>query len=63
VIHAALTSAYPTEADARRALVGMPDDCPYLGVWHAPTCERPEVHVFSDDADADELARAGWIRA
>jgi hypothetical protein len=63
VIHAALVSAYPTEADARRGLVGMPDDMPYLGLWHAPTPERPEVHVFSDDTDADDLLRAGWIHA
>lgn len=63
MIHAALTSAHATEAEARTALFPMPDDTPYLGVWHAPTYERPEVHVFSDDVDADDLLRAGWIHA
>lgn len=63
MIHVALTSAYTTEADARRGLVTMPDDTPYLGVWHAPTHERPEVHVFSEEADTDDLAHANWIRA
>jgi hypothetical protein len=39
----------------------MPDTTPYLGVWHAPTREQPEIHVFSDDVTADELD-AGWTR-
>lgn len=67
-IHLALTSAYPTEPDALRALMTMPDSARYLGAWLAPTFEnideRPEVHVFVDgDADADDLQRMGWVRA
>ena len=71
MIHVALAGAYPTEAKAR---AGIADDlhvialgqfrgARYLGVWHAPTYERPEVHVFSVDTDADDLLRAGWTRA
>lgn len=60
MIYAALVSAYPTEADARRAPTSMPETTPYLGVWYAPTAEQPKVHVFSEDDDADDLRRAGW---
>lgn len=63
MIYVALVSAYPTEADARGALGMVPADTPYLGLWHAPTPDRPEVHVFSEEVDADDLTRAGWIRA
>lgn len=63
MIHAALVNAYPTEADARRALMTMPDDTPYLGVWIAPSYERPEVHVFSVQVDRDDLLSKGWVPA
>lgn len=59
-----LTDAFPTEADCRASVeTVMDDDAQYLGVWHAPTPERPEVHVFGADVERDNLHRQGWVIA
>jgi hypothetical protein len=72
VIHVALVSAYPTEAEARAALADPANyapeyarheasDAPYLGVWRMPLPEQTRVHVFAD-ITAEELAATGWTR-
>jgi hypothetical protein len=58
-----LTDAYPTEADCRASFNTMDVDAEYLGVWHAPTPELPEVHVFGAGVDRDDLFRTGWVIA
>lgn len=59
MIHAALVSAYPTEADAR---ADWPTNLgTYRGIWTPPTPEKPLVHVWSDATD-DQLTAAGWVR-
>jgi hypothetical protein len=68
VIHVALASTHPTEADARAAagagtnLQPLYTDTPYLGIWHLPGPDRTRVHVFSDHP-AEMLTRAGWTQA
>jgi len=61
-VHAALIEAYPTEEDARRALVTMSASATYLGVWRAPTPELPEVHVFAEGYNHADMLAAGWTR-
>jgi hypothetical protein len=70
VIHVALVSAYPAEAQARAALADPANyapeyarhaasDAPYLGVWRMPVPERTRVHVFADTT-AEDLEAIGW---
>jgi hypothetical protein len=72
VIHVALVSAYPTEAEARAALSDgnnyapgyrafAGSDAPYLGVWRLAEPYGAEVHVFTALA-ADQLEAHGWTR-
>jgi hypothetical protein len=68
MIHVALVSAYPSEAEARAAvgtdlthLAATGTDVPYRGIWSLPSYERTLVHVFTADT-ADELLAAGWTR-
>lgn len=64
MIHVALVSAYPTEADARTQIVAglQPlEDTPYLGIWTMPLPYGGRVHVFADET-ADRLEAAGWTR-
>ncbi|HEX5771801.1 MAG TPA: hypothetical protein VFY11_12620 [Nocardioidaceae bacterium] len=58
-VHAALVSAYATEADARAAFDTDPGT--YHGIRSHPTPEAPLVHVWSDATD-DQLTAAGWVR-
>lgn len=58
MIHVALVSAHPTEAEAR-ALIGT--GAPYLGIWRMPVPEQTPVHVFTDTT-AEQLEAAGWTR-
>lgn len=70
VIHIALVSAYPTEADARMGIaedlhvvaLGQFRGSKYLGVWTTPPPYSSVVHVFAHDTDADDLQRRGWTR-
>lgn len=57
-LHVAIVDAFPAEADAR---LELDTGEAYLGRWRMPTPEQPEVHVFSDDATARDLERAGWV--
>lgn len=59
IVHAALVSAYPTEADARTAFDTSLGS--YHGIRIHPTPEAPLVHVWSDATD-DQLTVAGWVR-
>lgn len=69
MIHVALVSAYPTEAEACAAIaeglhtiaLGEFRGTPYRGIWIHPTPEHPHVHVFSR-APAERLEAAGWTR-
>lgn len=72
MIHVALVSAYPTEAEGRAALADPSNyapeyarfaasNAPYLGIWRMPVPERTTVHVFTDAA-AEDLEAAGWAR-
>jgi hypothetical protein len=72
MMHVALASAYPTEADARAALRDKGNyapevrafagsDAPYLGIWLMPEPYRTAVHVFTD-APAEYLEATGWMR-
>ena len=68
MIHIALVSAYPTEAEARKAVSvglvmgGLAGPVPaYRGIWIHPTPEQPLVHVFAEDGD-EVLASRGWTR-
>lgn len=60
MIHVALVSAYPTEAEARAAFEGSTLGA-YRGTWVHPTPERPIVHVFTDRTD-EELEASGYTR-
>lgn len=64
-IHVALVSAYPTEAEARAAIVAglqpLTSDTPYLGIWTMPPPYGGRVHVFADET-AERLEDAGWTR-
>jgi hypothetical protein len=66
VIHVALVSAYPTEAEARESVGRIPSpladaDAPYLGVWLTPVPYRSAVHVFGVRT-TEEFEAAGWTR-
>lgn len=66
MIHAALVSAYPTEAEARAGIVAelqpLTAGTPYLGVWRPPPPLDSLVHLFSADVTAEELAAAQWTQ-
>lgn len=62
MIHAALVSAYPTEAEARAAFT-PPTEAPYRGVWRVPEPYGGRVHMFADLTDTDDqFEDAGWTR-
>lgn len=69
MIHVALVSAYPTEAQARAGIaeelhviaLGQFRGAKYLGVWTMPLPYGGRVHVFGDET-ADQLHDAGWER-
>lgn len=65
MIHVALVSAHPTEAEARAEIVAhlqpLTENTPYLGIWRMPPPYGSAVHVFGQRDDLG-LAAAGWTR-
>lgn len=55
-IEIAAVEKFPSRKIARQALG---TDLPYRGVWHAPTPEKPLVHVFCLAGRA-EIKALGW---
>jgi len=63
MMHVALVSAHPTEADARRALGrSLPSGTPYLGVWTKPEPGSEPLHVFGPPATPVLLIDHGWTQ-
>lgn len=62
MIHFALIDAYPSEADARKALPPGEGTKKYLGVWRLPAPYLTAVHAFSDEDTAEDLQAANWTR-
>lgn len=60
MIHVALVSAYPTEAEARAAFT-PPTEAPYRGIWRVPEPYGGRVHMFAEETP-DQLHDAGWER-
>lgn len=69
MIHVALVSAYPTEAEARAAIaeelhvvaLGAFRGTTYRGIWTMPLPYCGRVHVFTN-LDPARLESDGWTR-